>query len=84
MKRLQSGYEEVGGSLLLLAVLVVGWLIVAPWTCHSKWGSSGMSTSWGPIQGCLVQTPSGRWVPEDRVRDVDLEPRTPSNAQIPK
>lgn len=42
--------------------------------CTAKWGQSGLRTSFGPIQGCLVETQPGRWLPEDRVRDIDLTP----------
>ncbi|HOW46091.1 MAG TPA: hypothetical protein P5305_01385 [Rubrivivax sp.] len=43
--------------------------------CHARWGDSGMPSSWGPLKGCHVQLPSGRWVPDDRVRETDLNPK---------
>lgn len=46
-----------------------------------------MQTSWGPVKGCIVQTPNGRWLPEERIREVDLTPRTAEKSQateVPK
>ena len=81
MKSKQRGDAEVMASLILGAIGLVLWMVFSAWSCGSRWGKSDMRTSWGPVQGCLVQTPSGRWVPDDRVRDVDLEPR---QTQAPK
>lgn len=41
--------------------------------CKARWSGSGMPVAWGPLQGCQVQLPSGRWIPEDRLRATDLE-----------
>lgn len=43
--------------------------------CRARWGDSGVPSSWGPLKGCQVQLPSGRWVPDDRVRETDLNPK---------
>jgi hypothetical protein len=81
----QRGDTDIALSLFLLLVVGVGWLIFAPWSCHSKWGGSNLNVSWGPMKGCTVQMPSGRWMPEDRIRDIDLEEKKKeSNATIPK
>lgn len=40
--------------------------------CGAGWSRSGMDTDWGPVQGCLVQVSEHRWIPSDRVREVDL------------
>lgn len=40
--------------------------------CDKRWENSGMETShtfWG---GCQVRLSSGKWVPEDRVRQSDI------------
>lgn len=63
---------------ILLPALVIGVMLLVTllWSwigCGARWQPSGLATSWGPIQGCLVQVPGGRWVPADNVRGVDLE-----------
>lgn len=75
MKKNQRGEAELVASIIMAAIALVIWAVLASWGCSSRWAKSDMQTSWGPVQGCLVKTPGGRWVPDDRVRDVDLEPR---------
>ncbi len=85
MKNKQLGYAELVIYTVLLVIVLIVSVVFSSWSCGSRWGKSGMQTSWGPIQGCLVQTPNGRWVPDDRVRDSDLEPRQKSSGEsIPK
>lgn len=36
--------------------------------CGSRWGQSGMATSYGLVQGCLIQH-DGRWIPEQNYRE---------------
>lgn len=75
MKRTQRGDAEIVLTLIFALVSLIVWFIASSWSCSSRWADSGLQSSWGPIKGCLVKTASGRWVPDDRVRDVDLEPR---------
>jgi len=77
MRNKQRGDAEVGAAIFMILVVVIGWLIFAPWSCHSRWGGSNMDVSWGPIQGCKVKLPDGRWLPEDRVREVELPRKQP-------
>ena len=85
--RSQRGDAEVMATLILGAIGLVIYAVIAAWSCSSRWAQSGVSTSWGPIQGCLVRMPSGRWVPDDRVRDIDIsapQQQAPQGADIPK
>ena len=54
--------------LIVGALALIGYCIFSPIQCAARW--RGMETSWGPIQGCLVKTKSGEWVPDDRIREV--------------
>jgi hypothetical protein len=81
MKSRQRGSGEVMFTVILFAIFVVIAIAFSSWSCSSKWALSGMKTSYGPIQGCLVQTPNGRWMPEERIREVDLTPRTEEAAK---
>ena len=74
--RKQRGYVEIV-SLLLAALLLIGLFVAVVmffenWACKSKWERSNMAVSWGPIQGCLVNLPDGRWLPEERIREIDI------------
>lgn len=44
-------------------------------SCKASWGKSGLNTSWGFFQGCLVEVEPGRWIPEDKVREIDVKPQ---------
>jgi hypothetical protein len=69
----QRGDSEVGLTLGGTAILLIIYAIFAAMSCHSKWGRAGMAdVSWGPIQGCMVKMPDGRWLPEERIREIDL------------
>lgn len=60
---------------LFLAVffvaLVVGALLLDSLSCSSRWKYSGLESSSGPLQGCLVHLPDGRWIPDDRYREIE-------------
>lgn len=55
---------------MIVAVVLLGmaWGL-ASYRCSSKWSQSGMATSWGPIQGCLIQR-DGRWIPSENYREL--------------
>lgn len=75
--RKQRGDAELVISLVLFLLAVPIWMIFSSIECHSKWGRAGMTdVAWGPMQGCLVKLPDGRWMPEDRIREVDI-PKEP-------
>lgn len=77
----QRGFVELIMYLVIAGIaVIVGWTFQS-WSCSSKWEFSGMKTSYGPIKGCLVQTPNGRWMPEERIREVDLTPRAEEAAK---
>ena len=42
-------------------------------SCEQRWRVSGLQSSYGFFQGCLVKMPSGRWIPDKNVRDIDLD-----------
>lgn len=41
--------------------------------CQSKWARSGLHAEFGVFQGCLVRLPDGRWIPQENVRETDLQ-----------
>ena len=69
MKR-QRGF--IGEILFIIIILCVVALIDS-YSCRSRWSDTGvLEVSWGPFQGCKVKLPDGRWMPEDRIREVDV------------
>lgn len=69
----QHGTEEAGFAIIVTIVFLFVMAFFSAWSCHSKWGRSGMkAVSWGPVQGCMCQLPDGRWLPEERIREVDI------------
>ena len=66
---------EIAVSIVGLIVCFVAYLIFGSWQCSSQWSRSGLATSWGPIQGCVVELPDGRWIPADRVREIEIAPK---------
>jgi hypothetical protein len=67
------------GLLSIVAVVIIGFILENA-SCKSKWERSGMAgVMWGPIQGCLVKLPDGRWLPEERIREIEI-PREPKPA----
>ncbi len=53
------------------AVLIGGAMWLDSASCESRWKGSGMQTSWGPLQGCLVKRKDGTWVPDKMMRDIN-------------
>lgn len=63
--------------LVFTLVLTLGFQIVSAVegiSCRSRWDGSGMQTQYTLMGGCRVQMSDGRWLPEDRVRDISLAP----------
>lgn len=75
MARKVAGDAELWYCIAVIAVMLIGALVFSSYRCSSRWAMSGLSTSWGPMQGCLVKMPDGRWIPDDRVRDIDIAPK---------
>jgi hypothetical protein len=83
LKRTQRGSGEVLFSIVAAAIVAVLSYWVVSVSCSSRWAGSGLQSSYGLAQGCLVKTPSGRWIPDDRVRDTDLAAPASPSAPIP-
>lgn len=75
MKRLSRGTSglELLASLNALAIFIVliTWPINA-YQCRVRWEGSGLQSYYEFLGGgCFVQTAAGRWIPADRVREVN-------------
>jgi hypothetical protein len=62
----------IGGTLAFVVLAVLGsfWLVSA--TCHSQARAMRIPSSWGPLQGCIVQY-QGTFIPIEAVgvRTID-------------
>lgn len=80
MKTRQRGGAGVDLLLGLVAIaFVFAVAVCVDWvagsvSCGSRWGDSGLRSKYSPLSGCLVRLSDGRWLPEDRVREIDVKP----------
>jgi len=44
---------------------------LADWSCKSQAKVMGMSATYGPIQGCMIEHKPGKWVPLESYRALD-------------
>lgn len=65
-----KGFGEVIVLVVLCAVICFGSLTFAYWKCDSKATAMKLPFSYGPIQGCMVETKNGVF-PIEAVRSVD-------------
>ncbi len=56
--------------LIIALCLFAGTVIFGSIACDAKWETSGFKTSYGPIKGCLIQLPDGRWIPSENYREL--------------
>lgn len=75
--RRMAGYMDAEGwfAIIIIACIIIGSIAFSAMRCDSRWESSGLKSKWGIVQGCLVQMPDVRWIPDDRVRDIDIAPK---------
>lgn len=78
MKRLTRGTAGIEllatlivGGLMIAALILIGWPINA-YQCRVRWEGSGLESRYQFLAGgCFVKTAAGRWIPSDRVREVN-------------
>ena len=54
----------LGGVVVFFSVSFVIAFGLDALSCASRWNRAGLEHSYGPLQGCMVKTPSGLWMPE--------------------
>ncbi len=57
-------------SLAIIGVTLIGGILWNSAACNAKWTRSGFESDYGIIQGCVIKV-KGRWIPEERYRDLD-------------
>ena len=62
-------YWAVAGLVWVVCLSAIGWAIIAPsYTCRAKAEVMGMKSSWGFVQGCMIEVKPGQWVPLSNYR----------------
>lgn len=61
---------------VLVAAVLAGATLLDRYACLTRWEASGMQVDWGLVRGCRVRMPSGAWIPEDRVREINTQEPT--------
>lgn len=57
----------------IFLVGLLGMAAIKATQCVASWERSGLKSEWGFYQGCLVQLPDGRWLPSERLREMDIQ-----------
>jgi hypothetical protein len=55
---------------IMFLFLFSSYVVIGTISCSAKWESSGFTTSFGPIKGCLIQLDDGRWIPSENYREL--------------
>lgn len=53
--------------LVVFVLLLMATIFMNNWKCHSKAIKMGFPCTYGPIEGCMIETKNG-WVPMDKYR----------------
>ena len=61
----------LAGSIIGIILCIVVVFALGSCSCSTKATKQGMECSWGPIQGCMVKMPDGKWMDYDRLRYLD-------------
>lgn len=74
-KSKQRGNAELLVTIFLAVLFgLIAWATAAI-SCSYKWEDSGLASSYGIFSGCRVKMPDGRWLPAERVREIEITPR---------
>ncbi len=74
----QRGSAELGASIFGLVIMIGLYAIIGSWECSGRWKDSGMKHRFGVVAGCQVNVRDNIWLPEDRIREVDLPATKPA------
>jgi hypothetical protein len=71
MKRSQRGDMDGVVGVLFMIIVACGYVIFANWSCKAQAHIMGMNSTWGPVQGCMIEVKQGKWAPMERYRVPD-------------
>jgi prepilin-type N-terminal cleavage/methylation domain-containing protein len=68
-----KGFTVVEFMIVLAIIgIIFATVLTVPYQCRARWERSGMAAEWGFFTGCQVEVEPGRWIPSDRVREIEL------------
>lgn len=74
-KSKQRGSADLWVTLVMAVIVgLISWAAAAI-SCSSKWEDSGLMSKYSIFAGCRVQMPDGRWLPAERVREIEITPK---------
>lgn len=65
----------LGLLILLIIVLVASTAGLSSVNCRAAWKKSGLNSTWEFGAGCLVEVSPNQWVPERKVRIMEVKPQ---------
>ena len=75
-KSKQRGSVDLWATLVMAIIIgLIAWAAAAI-SCSSKWEDSGLKSKYSIFSGCRVQTPDGRWLPAESVREIEITPKS--------
>lgn len=60
-----------GIGLVFMALIFGASLWFASYQCGTMARVMGFRSSWGPVQGCMIEHAPGKWVPIERFRVIE-------------
>lgn len=72
MKKQKGNFEVMFGLFIVLIFIVMGGIAIAInyVSCSARWADT-FKTDFGIFQGCRIEVAPGKWIPEDRYREVE-------------
>lgn len=69
-----KGFTVIELMIIIAIFCILGSMpIISYFECHAKWDKAGMAAvEWGPMQGCMLKQPDGRWLPAERMREIEM------------
>jgi len=72
MTRLKLFFKEVLAPVTAMMLFVFFMLaFIQSAACHSRAERMGLTCSYGPLQGCMVEVSPGKWIPLESYRVGD-------------
>lgn len=68
-------YLAFCGSGVVFVIICILMMMASAAYCGAAWRDSGLQVRWEVLGGCQVRLPDGRWLPSDRVREIDIKPQ---------
>ena len=86
MKTYQRGDStiELIFTIVVVLIMLAVAAVMAAAKCDNQWSRSGLQSDWGIMQGCLVEVRPNTWIPDERVREVDILPKPPVDTKEQK